>query len=608
MYSTEVLTIAKKIIDLATKKYPILPFIYVENSSGMGKTQLAFSIWNYFRKAWPQYSVKYFPVYKDLNSPQTIYKAFNTIREAFNSALINDTPKISADLLGNLKTPPLFVNSFIEALIKFDYNGRSNEQEFIMEEVPIQSKCPNCIFILDEFPALDQNDPTSRFTLRFIRNLFRLREGVVVLMGTSTAAKNLIATGGSSSEDSESPNLWCCLQSKLCPTNETVLSKRENVQDIKSKYPTLFKIILNSRPRFAHFSITYFSCIKTESNSLIHLKKICEFIFHRIRLSRPNFLFEEGGLAGQVCLFMNYYYQDETDRESRKPSFINHHFACAVKDHVDLYVLNNKLSSDNYSEFKNIIKFPEIQNDYLLYLTFMGFSSDSVYHPFNGRSFFEAYKLVSNMFPKMCLPENINTPNWNSGLELEALVAGASILASHSNGFSNEVPLLQFMHNLIFNFTLDSRKITLSELNLNPEISTILIPYFAPLDKRWPSLQLARSADQNVSFGENASVVDEHDEIIRFFNGIGFISRPKNQAQIDVLAFRSGATDPFMSIECKDRGSFDGSELIKVFGKIPESVQIAFIVCRTMSKTFQVANVTSNIPDRVVYRLDRVVA
>jgi hypothetical protein len=258
-YSEEVRSLSNHVAQVIADGQPPTPFVVLENSSGTGKTQMAFNL-----QARGECDVFYIVCGTAGDREQTVYDAFAERTSAFQRCVLRDLDALKRVTLD--KRAPLGAVGQIRgqttlALYGFILAALRGQDEFCGEarrsdvtaELEKRGARP-FVFFLDEFPRagrlqthmydVDQRELEN--SLRVMRNVFRSFKLAVVVSSTNGTARNLITTS-SRSRESE-PYVWCV----VVPSFPSV------VLNADAAVPALvMTIIRHSRPLFAQIAIKY---------------------------------------------------------------------------------------------------------------------------------------------------------------------------------------------------------------------------------------------------------------------------------------------------------------------------------------------------------------
>ncbi|EEY69530.1 crinkler (CRN) family protein, partial [Phytophthora infestans T30-4] len=218
------------------------PFICVEGSSGMGKSQLAFSLGGEGRK-YPR-PWFYWPLLSAGEEMQRVYWNFSSIATAFESVVKKDEleklPK--AEILNSASsfytTQKLWTYGFIIELLRYDSRADVGAQMIRVENetfevakcglkdvIDARTKINNRkvlpFFILDEMTPSGEI-PNMMKLAAFQRNVFRACGLVVIVMGTDAKISNLV----SQSQHSRTGSHWWMTVVSSFPTYQSISSPR----------------------------------------------------------------------------------------------------------------------------------------------------------------------------------------------------------------------------------------------------------------------------------------------------------------------------------------------------------------------------------------------
>ncbi|UIZ21926.1 hypothetical protein KXD40_008929 [Peronospora effusa] len=247
-----------------------LPFMCVEGSSGMGKSQLAFALggsrpWFY----WPSTPIGPYS--------QRLYRNFSSISDAFLEVTKKDDPtKRSEENILNsrstfYKTESLWTFGFIHALLKYCSEEQNHQGQMIRFQEKTLLYVEKCnrekvvafrkkmkaegkvlpFFVLDEMmPNIRMNGGGMNLAA-FQRNVFRVCGLVVIVMGTDAKVTDLVVQSlGSHTER----HAWMTVISRFPPYQSIAFADNDKEtawKHLQAKYPVLKSIVVNSRGRFA---------------------------------------------------------------------------------------------------------------------------------------------------------------------------------------------------------------------------------------------------------------------------------------------------------------------------------------------------------------------
>ncbi|KAE9357328.1 hypothetical protein PR003_g1827, partial [Phytophthora rubi] len=234
--------ILNKIDQLYEDKIRPLPFICVEGSSGMGKTQLAFALGG--RRPW-----FYWPAIEIGEGSQHIYQNFQLISHYFNATTLKDNPmKLSkTDIFDPSSTfykkELLWTYGFILALLK-QYSLKTDQStemiRFVGKTLLHVDKCNRAavtefcasieasgkvlpFFILDEMALNSNMAGAGKNMAAFIRNAFRACGLVVIVMGTDAKITKLIDQSGGNYTEA---HMWMAIVPRFPPNLPVALEDR----------------------------------------------------------------------------------------------------------------------------------------------------------------------------------------------------------------------------------------------------------------------------------------------------------------------------------------------------------------------------------------------
>ncbi|TDH71719.1 hypothetical protein CCR75_007516 [Bremia lactucae] len=572
----EVESLSKTIRTILEGNFKVTPFVVLENSSGTGKTQMAFNL-----DATGRFDVFYIWCAKIGDSvQQEICKAYVTRSDTFGTCLNTDfkMTKNRGDGTGGIvslqRTDFLYLYGFIHAALLGKKEVDSaiktrNDVEKALEDRATSGKKP-FIFFLDEFPRdIDRDTASSdhqsrmpapttqeaydhKRRLRLMLNVFRSFGLVVIASSTSGTARTSALVSSGSRTDSD--YLWCTVH-PLFP--RTVIGC-----DIGMLPTVIQNIIANSRPLFTEIALEYMrkKPWSVGSNTVNYLNAL---VGHSARI----FAMMKGGRPldfkiGQLCLLLCSSYR----AEDGKANLIDGHYACLDEQKTfglmlngtgHLYKVEGEIEADKAKdeaqdkrtwECRNV--FPHPANDVLLHLTLTGGKS---YRPF----YSPLREVLLSMSTSTMYLHDSNEP-MNDGQRLEALVSAAVVMASHVDGLGG-VALTTFLGRLLVELGVSSQDEKI-ELPLGFEIrENWVVPFLSPPNVEWPAWLLH---DESMQF----------DNLVRTANG-------------DTIDFRIDSG--LISVECKDHKRPLSLETIKeILLHVPADSKVHFIVTRSLRKHY----------------------
>ena len=301
--------ILKKVEDFYALTDLPLPFICVEGSSGMGKSQLAFALYG----ERPYFYWLVTPIGED---SQKVYQNFTSISSNFDYFVQQDDPttKLEDEILNSesliYEARELWTYGFIHALLNNCNSGDLvngsmirfvNEASLDVAKCKLQDvrktiadmklknkKLP--FFILDEMPPNMNVNSGGKNKAAFQRNVFRVCSLVVFVMGTDSKVTNLIAQAmGSYAEE----HFWMAIVPRFPPYQFVLdVPEKQVWDDVIGRYPVIEYIVKKSRGRFArHFTEQVLQIVMKQP-----IVKLCELldkafaaVYQRILVRKKNF-------------------------------------------------------------------------------------------------------------------------------------------------------------------------------------------------------------------------------------------------------------------------------------------------------------------------------
>ncbi|TDH66644.1 hypothetical protein CCR75_004121 [Bremia lactucae] len=585
----QVESLSNAICAILEGNFEITPFVVLESSSGMGKTQMAFNL-----NATGKFDVFYLWVDNVDDKGQDISAAYTSRTNVFSICLNNDFElrKDLGDGMGSIRslqgTKYLWLYRFIHAALlgknEVDDAARSREDvEKALKDRATSGKKP-FIFFLDEFPREIDRKATSsnpeaydqKRRLRLMLNVFRSFGLVVIVSSTSGTGRNLVSV--SSGTRNNLDYLWCIVH-PLLP--RTVIGN-----DIRILPTVLQDIIANSRPLFAWKAVEYMreNPWSEGSNTANYLNALVGHLA-RIFADMKERRYHEF-IIGQLCLLLSSSYRAEDD----KVNLIDSHYACLdekttfrliLRGNGHLYKVEGKIKADEANieaedrrTWKCRSVFPHPANDVLLHLTMTG---GLLYRPFKQ----PLREVLSSVLTTTMHFHNTNQP-MNDGQRLEALVSAAVVLASHVGGLGG-VALPTFLGRLLYELGVRPQDVRI-ELPRGVETSeNLVVPFLSPPNVlEWPPWLL-------------------DDKFMKFSN----LVRTRNREQID---FRIVSGE--ISGECMDDGHpLPLNTMREILSRVPADSKVHLVVTRAMQKkyfkegTYATFVREHNLPAMDVYRI-----
>ncbi|KAJ3267720.1 hypothetical protein HDV01_004368 [Terramyces sp. JEL0728] len=565
-----------------------LPFFVMVGSSGVGKTQMAFNL-----KAMG-FHVVYIPLLFKPNSlipddaVQSIYSAFSQFTEAFKNCINKDWSLISR--LNDQSSYPdkLYCYGFLAAILKNEQKwkpiqkSKSELEKTISSFLQKKKKKKNgktvkkkVLVFLDEFPAHERH-AANEDELRFIRNVYRNVGITVIIASTNSAATNLLKGNNSSSR----PGVWCHVIPTCCPYV---------VPEDAVILPWLKLLLEHSRPLFAQAAYQYWKKDQNPGKSVTipYLTNMFSDIFTQMKRQWKQYTLS-AFTHGQVCLLLSAHSIEENRNEVQSDMnttksdgglIIEKHYSNLEEQEIFSLTLTEKkklqLMEPSRTRNKSDLWTPTTTfrppaKDLLLHLVSMGWGVERPFKEYFASAYNDTKKHQSFKLP-------IENPNQKteSGLELEALVCGAIVLASRLNGLESSEWLLflkRFVLELVIDFS-DTNPSTAN--NIDDKVKRILsgktIPFLGFPDVEWP----------------------ESLESLLGFN-VGTVKRCANSEMFDINVEREVTVNcikqsqKVFTVEVKDRIAKFGWTLVKeTFSRVPAGSEIHIIVMNDLKHEYK---------------------
>ena len=286
------------------------PFIFIEGSSGMGKTQMAFNL----RAA----GVKLVYFLASESQGQRIYKYHANISDAFIGSIRKDLDTLNVDSkrrfnasVDNFRSigedVSLYSFGFIKAMITQQTSFKPITKKELIGYLNNNPDSRNCVFFVDEFPfevSIDRTNSNAT-ELRFYRNIFRYFQLILIIAATNSTAKNLFLNTKCSREG-EQAYKFCYIVTEL---PKFYLQKD---CDEMTKY-----ILKNSRPLFSRLFL------ESDSTSLEERLSFVSKQAHILKVGNSgnrNLYY----IHGQACLIFGNLADDFKIEDT---ALVHNHFA-----------------------------------------------------------------------------------------------------------------------------------------------------------------------------------------------------------------------------------------------------------------------------------------
>ncbi|ORY39291.1 hypothetical protein BCR33DRAFT_654355, partial [Rhizoclosmatium globosum] len=462
-----------------------IPFVFVEGSSGTGKTQTALTVTRLLSQTAPVYYFLYKPPTKPV---QAIYQNFRSITTFFRNCVKLD----GAFYENNLSPSCNFLSTQDLHVFGFIYNvllscGTSNL--FATTEISATvetfsgftlrkflehyiSKFGRPTFIIDECNIGSTDEEHQMF--RFVRNTFRCMGLALVLLGTDSRLVEVTDTIGNSSRTGGFADSWCFVFNQLPHLwVPSIILPANMPSGIKN-------IILHSRPWFAETAAKYWN-----STMNPNLDGMISAVYAKIVEDKKIFDYDFGKL-GQIRLFLDSSYVG-----SEHSGLIHRHFA--QENGLPNFLLSSsiKVVSESAEDWIPVTVFPPVETDPLLYLSLTGslnnpaFVSQNKSVPYHW-FWNQAINLPSNR--QYNLQYENAAQAGNDGNQLETLLVTCVCVASHFHGVQG-ILLMPFLKELVFHLQIKLTH-TATEVHdyqsLLAPIKSVRIPFLSCPGWKWP--------------------------------------------------------------------------------------------------------------------------
>ncbi|POM73326.1 Crinkler (CRN) family protein [Phytophthora palmivora] len=547
--------ILDKIDQLYEESTSTFPFICVEGSSGMGKSQLAFAL------------------------------NFERISNAFNEVTRKDNPVIRAESDILISRSLFYLNEclwtygFILALLKHSEKQDAHmirfEEEKALEVEPcdlsavkaarakmIAKKKNLPFFILDEM-SLNENKDGERNLAAFQLNVFRVCELVVIVMGTDVkVSTNMISQYAGSRVE---PHMWMTIVSRFPPYQPIPLdddAMQDAWENVTRKHPVILDIAKSSRGRFTRIFVNSVvnSVMETPDFDSINLCDLLDEAFHEVSFNTEKGKGFMGNQLGIEAQMMAISYTNATDINANDDTFepvlktrkidvgatcMNVHFANLIDEqNTDVKQGGGDFSYIEGYQWVPYCRFPKIEEDLLLYLAVLGGKAYSGYYEHTTSQPYSTCWIFQNSCGGNGYQPKRYLNAWsNDDKKFENMVAHVVFCASRRNGVQG-IDFDQFFAALLGEFQdelfqpmpvkLSGNAIFASELlegyaALKEKFAGMKIPFLAPPNAEWPKCIL--EAGGGCSFGH--------------------LVRAKDKKRLGCYVKTASDEDPLFVCECK---------------------------------------------------------
>ena len=465
------------------------PFLFIEGSSGVGKTQSAFALRSALLEKFKDIEFVYL-VCKEpkFASIQSIYQAYDNINDAFAVCVKNDLEALKNERFDctSLESRSLYIYGFIHHVLTKPTKNFRIQKKLWGEVREVIKCCKFPVVVLDEFPEIINENESTINRCRLMRNSVRALKIPLVIMGTNSTAANLLQYSDQSRGEEQYP--WCFLFPRLPPIDTQRLDFAINPNE------WILDIINASRPLLGSKAYEKLGECRTVvmtvdmiddwltriANSLVDLKNV----------------FKNGyGQHGQVAMFLNasYSYKSEKgDNRMHYTPLIHRHFACLPEKKP--FYLTNRLHTMESTMWVPKSIFPDPKDDVLLYLCLMGTKGFKPFRQDDNQAISfrtAAENLLQKKDGRVLTFDFVNAvQSSNSGMFLEAVMASSLIAASRKNGLQG-VLLREYMP-LVLNHcskapAVDPFTLVLPQSEaLANLLDSNFIPALAPPNQEWP--------------------------------------------------------------------------------------------------------------------------
>ncbi|ETP23400.1 hypothetical protein F441_03489 [Phytophthora nicotianae CJ01A1] len=460
------------------------PFIALVNSSGSGKTQMAFNLMT-------REETKLFYI----SCGEDVELGYSRRASAFLRCVAADLPSLeNAGMFSISKVQESYTFGFIEALLsgKATFAQLCTRRKVMNAVKKLEEGDKRCVFFLDNFPDSTRckHCEHSERDLRLMVNVFRSLGLAVIVSSRSCVCSEIVRSDQRYVKQQEYDVPSCIVMPSLpCFRN---ISSTPMQRDIQA-------IIKHSRPMFANAVMKY-----ATENPLKDDAKLVRYLDEMVKELANKFANSEKFMSeffrmGQVYLFLggSYFKEDPSCkmvRDDIKRHLITDHFAHFYE--FELFQLwfpwhfsptDQELSTAPVWECN--IALPKPDQDALLHLCL---TSSKDFIPLRDVNmaqipFCKAFASVESNTYVYSITANNAFYYPSKNMRLEMVVAGAVIIASHRNGLAGIV-FADFFSSLLYELGMQS---TLDQRIEFPEsiqelVSSFTVPYLAPPNLEWP--------------------------------------------------------------------------------------------------------------------------
>jgi hypothetical protein len=421
------------------------PFVFVDGSSGVGKTQAAFAL-----RARGQL-VHHLLLSKVGDDSQPIYKALRPLSNAFVAQLEKDLdvlrratdsdPLATATL--EVFAAPLASAGFLLALLCGNKEGRRATVLALREAVGSLAADTRraVVFVLDEVDVKGDNG-----RLLLARNLLRACRLPVVLMGTNATAANYIA-GGSQTRVGDTMWPWAHVFVRLPRVTPRLAASLPS--GLEAVRPFVLAEMRRCRPWFSHLLADAFRAALADravpATPASLLDTMVDSVAERIYTGKPQ-LRQLAGLFGQLCMLMPQY-TSFAYRKDGISNFVSVHFAhLQGEDPITLFVIGGKLCTSDKCCWVPSCFFPDNAHESILQLALGGTRTRPAFALGSKvLRVVEVFNQLKNPLNTTRVDDSNPQAQALSGDALEAQAATAMVVASRPAGLGG-TPALTWVH------------------------------------------------------------------------------------------------------------------------------------------------------------------
>ena len=543
------------------------PFVVLDNSSGTGKTQMAFNLMA--RIGDDVADVHYVVCDQDdgfSSRPPThaVYKAFASQTAAFKSCLYKDKRAFGNGSVATIQAiaQPLWTYGFIYAMVAGDATIDGPKTHADVTRVLEQRANPTkpCVFFLDAFPRREVVAYTTEVDAALaIRDVFRVLFPQVVLVTSSTGETARNGKWEPCVSEGAARPLWCVVHPSLPPFRD---------DDVATVVPVALQpILFHSRPLFAQMALRYMRRQPPrptpDGSWVAYLDEMVGALAHQ--LVSWEGIFSDFFGVGQVALFLDVPLYTAKNRNV----VFAHYARLEATRPFRLYRTKCDTNCTEDGKWRGECAFPPPEEDVLLHLVLTGGKVFRALQdpPQSGEPGWD-HSMWSRLKELWSAPglsyANSNQVFSDDGWQTRVLVPAAIVHASHIGGFAG-VTLSAFLPALLFELGIGSTRAKTVVEYPDEEVTRFAqqtrVPFLgSPRGHPWPAFLTSSSS--------------------LALNLVSLV-RPGNRDPLDLRA-----SDDCVSAECKAFGTALTLSMVKsMLERVPPGSKVHLVVTNTLQKT-----------------------